>query len=56
VYEDQVKLRRENELKRNCESKSSKKVDEKESEKKKECEKKIENGENERKTKKQVSF
>jgi hypothetical protein len=32
VYEDQVKLKRENELKRNCESKSSKKVDEKESE------------------------
>jgi hypothetical protein len=36
VYEDQVKLKRENELKRNCESKSSKKVDEKESKSKKE--------------------
>ena len=35
VYEDQVKLKRENELKRNCESESSKKVDEKESESKK---------------------
>ena len=64
VYEDQVKLKRENELKRNCESESSKKVDEKESEskkeserkkegeKKRECEKKIQSGENERKTKK----
>ena len=62
VYEDQVKLKRENELKRNCESESSNKVDEKESErkkegeKKKECEKKIQSWENERKTKKQVSF
>ena len=61
VYEDQVKLERENELKRNCESESSNKVDEKESErkkegeKKKECEKKIQSGKNERKTKKQVS-
>jgi hypothetical protein len=42
VYEDQVKLKRENELKRNCESESSKKVDEKESESKKESEKKKE--------------
>ena len=40
VYEDQVKLKRENELKRNCESESSKKVYEKESESKKESEKK----------------
>ena len=56
VYEDQVKLRRENELKRKYESESSKKVDEKESESKKGSEKKIESGENERKTKKQVSF
>jgi hypothetical protein len=36
VYEDQVKLKRENELKKNCETESSKKEDEKESEKKKE--------------------
>jgi hypothetical protein len=35
-----VKLKRENELKRNCESESSKKVDEKESESNKESEKK----------------
>ena len=68
VYEDKVKLKRENELKRNCESESSKKVDEKESESEKEserkkeggkkraCEKKIQSGENKRKTKKQVSF
>jgi hypothetical protein len=35
VYEDQVKLKRENELKTNCESGSSKKEDEKESESKK---------------------
>jgi hypothetical protein len=39
VYEDQVKLKRENELKKNCESESSKKEDEKESERKKECDK-----------------
>ena len=35
VYEDQMKLKRENELKKNCETKSSKKDDEKESEPKK---------------------
>jgi hypothetical protein len=35
VYEDQVKLKRENELKTNCESESSKKEDEKGSERKK---------------------
>ena len=35
VYEDQMKLKRENELKKNCETESSKKDDEKESEKKK---------------------
>jgi hypothetical protein len=35
VYEDQVKLKRENELKTNCESESSKKEDEKESVKRK---------------------
>jgi hypothetical protein len=40
VYEDQVKLKGENELKRNCESGSLKKVDEKESESKKKSEKK----------------
>ena len=42
VYEDQVRLKRKNELKINCESGSSKKVDEKESEKKKESERKKE--------------
>jgi hypothetical protein len=57
-----VKLKRENELKTNCESESSKKEDEKgseskkKSEKQKKCEKKIESGENERKAKKHVSF
>jgi hypothetical protein len=71
VYEDQVKLKRENELKTNCESESSKKEDEKGSESKKESEKKKESerkkesekqkkceksGENERKAKKHVSF
>jgi hypothetical protein len=68
VYEDQVKLKRENELKTNCESESSKKEDEKwseskkeskkkkESEKQKKCEKKIESGENERKAKKTCEF
>jgi hypothetical protein len=40
VYEDQVKLKRENELKTNCESESSKKEDEKGSESKKESKKK----------------
>ena len=34
MYEDQIKLKRENELKKNCETKSSKKDDEKESERK----------------------
>ena len=42
VYEDQMKLKRENELKKNCETESSKKEDEKESEGKKESEKKKE--------------
>ena len=62
VYEDQIKLKRENELKKNCRIESSKKDDEKESERKKESElkkeskKKRESEENERKTKKQASF
>ena len=44
VYEDQMKLKRENELKKNSENESSKKDDEKESEgKKKISEKKKEN-------------
>jgi hypothetical protein len=54
VYEDQMKLKRENELKKNCESESSKEDDEKESERKKESENKRESEENERKTKKRV--
>ena len=41
VYEDQMKLKRENELKKNCETKSSKKDEEKDSEKKRERVKKI---------------
>ena len=58
VYEDQIKLKRENELKNNCEIESSKKDDEKESERKKESEKKKIESEkkNERKTEKQASF
>jgi hypothetical protein len=57
VYEDQVKLKRENELKKNCEIESSKKDDEKESERKKESEKKKERVTNmSEKQKKQVSF
>ena len=62
VYEDQMKLKRDNKLKKNCETKSWKKDNEKESErkkeseKKKECEKKRESKENERKTKRQMSF
>ena len=40
VYEDQMKLKRENELKKNCEIESLKKDDEKECERKKECEQK----------------
>ena len=51
VYEDQMKLKKENDLKKNCEAESSKKDDEKKSENKKESDKKIENGKNERKTK-----
>ena len=43
VYEDQMKLKRENVLKKNCENESSKKDDEKESEGKKKSEKKKEN-------------
>ena len=39
VYEDQMKLKKENDLKKNCEAESSKKDDEKESERKKESEK-----------------
>ena len=50
VYEDQMKLKRENELKKNCETESSKKDEEKDSAKKRESE------ENKRKTKRQVSF
>ncbi|XP_059446591.1 uncharacterized protein LOC132178154, partial [Corylus avellana] len=46
VYEDQMKLKRENELKKKKEKR----------EKKKKCEKKRESEENERKTKKQLSF
>ena len=45
-----MKLKRENDLQKNYDTKSSKKDDEKESEKK------IESGKNERKTKKQGSF
>ena len=68
VYEDQMKLKRENDLQKNCDTKSFKKNDEKESETKKkseqkkksenqkESEKKIDSGKNERKTKKQGSF
>uniref|UniRef100_A0A2N9ENW8 RNA-directed DNA polymerase n=1 Tax=Fagus sylvatica TaxID=28930 RepID=A0A2N9ENW8_FAGSY len=57
VYEDQVKLKRENELKKNCETESSKKEDEKESERKKESEKKKERVTNtSEQQKKQVSF
>ena len=68
VYEDQMKLKRENELKKNCVTESSKRDDEKESErkkeieqkkeseKKKEIEKKRQSQENESKTKKQASF
>jgi hypothetical protein len=57
VYEDQVKLKRENELKKNCETESSKKEVEKESERKKESEKKKERVTNmSEKQKKQVSF
>ena len=62
VYEDQMKLKRENELKKNCRIESSKKDDEKESERKKESElkkeskKKRESEENKKKTKKQASF
>ena len=41
VYEDQMKLKRENELKNNCETESSKKDEEKDSEKKRERVKKI---------------
>ena len=62
VYEDQMKLKRETDLQKNCDTKSSKTDDEKESERKKkseqkkESEKKIESGKSERKTKKQWSF
>jgi hypothetical protein len=57
VYEDQVKLKRENELKKNCETESSKKEDKKESERKKESEKKKERVTNtSEQQKKQVSF
>ena len=52
-----MKLKRENELKRNCETESSKKEDKKESERKKESEKKKERVTNmSEKQKKQVSF
>jgi hypothetical protein len=57
VYEDQMKLKRENELKKNCETKSSKKDDEKESERKKDSEKKKrESDKYERKTEKASEF
>jgi hypothetical protein len=57
VYKDQVKLKRENELKKNCETESSKKEDEKESERKKESEKKKKRVTNtSEQQKKQVSF
>uniref|UniRef100_A0A2N9FW43 CCHC-type domain-containing protein n=1 Tax=Fagus sylvatica TaxID=28930 RepID=A0A2N9FW43_FAGSY len=52
VYEDQVKLKRENELKKNCETESSKKEDEKESERKK----RVRVTNMSEKQKKQVSF
>ena len=58
VYEDQMKLKRENDLKKNRDTESSKNNDDKESERKKvsentkESEKKIESEKNERKTKK----
>ena len=61
VYEDQMKLKRENELKKNCVTESSKRDDEKESERKKEIEqkkeseKKRQSQENERKKKKKTS-
>ena len=42
VYEDQMKLKRENNLQKNCDTESSKKNDEKESERKKESEQKKE--------------
>ena len=67
VYGDQMKLKRENDLQKNCDTKDQKKMmrkrvkqkkseQKKESENKKESEKKIESGKNERKTKKQRSF
>ena len=62
VYEDQMKLKRENDLQKNCDTESSKKDDEKESERKKESEqkkeseKKIESGKSERKTKNKGVF
>jgi hypothetical protein len=57
VFEDQVKLKRENELKKNCETESSKKEDKKESERKKVSEKKKERVTNtSEQQKKQVSF
>ena len=40
VYEDQIKLKRKNELKKSCKTESSKNDDKKESERKKESEKK----------------
>ena len=52
VYEDQMKLKKENDLQKNCDTESSKTDDEKESEQKKESEKRIENEKSERKTKK----
>ena len=62
VYEDQMKLKRENDLQKNCDTESSKTDDEKESERKKkseqkkESEKKIESGKSKRKTKKTMEF
>ena len=56
VYEDQMKMKREDELKKKCEAESAEKYDKKKSERKEESEKKRESGEKERETKKQVSF
>ena len=56
VYEDQMKLKRENDLPKNCDTESSKIDNEKESEIKKKSEKKIKSGKSERKTKKTREF
>ena len=51
VYENQMKLKRENDLQKNYDTESSKTDDEKESERKKESEMKKESEENEREKK-----